>query len=227
MKLTNLFEATQEEIFDDYILTNTLYGALAAPEGEKFKAFYKTVKGKPKAAKYYLENKMTTQARKNFLYYNEDDLKRVSFSGENLDVEYGSNFAIYIYDFAGPPPFKFKRNDEVFDFTMFNECKTLTEYPSWFPNHIARYQQVGTSIKSFKNIHKVIESCGDMYFGQDEVIKNVSYLAEIKNLDNVEFSGYPELTKSVNKYLESTAKEDRDAISLQTHLIDDDFETFA
>jgi hypothetical protein len=92
---------------------------------------------------------------------------------------------------------------------------------------MSQYQQVGASIKSFKNIHKVIESCESMYFGKDETVRNVPYLAEIKNLDNVEFSGYLELTKSVNKYLEATKFEERSALSLQEHLLDDGFETFA
>lgn len=230
MKLNNLlFEATQEEIFDDYILTNTLYGSLQAGVREEFVQFYKNAKSKNKnkIAKYYLATKMTPQARNNFLRENKDTLKHMTFSGEYLEVEYNLGFTVYVYDFAGPPPFKFKKNSEVYSFGVFEACASLTEYPSWFPNHIATYQQVGSSIKSFRNIHKVIESCGEMYFGQDETIRNVSYLAEIKNLDRVEFAGYPELTKSVNNYLQGTAQEDRDAIGLQDHLIDDDFETFA
>jgi hypothetical protein len=73
----------------------------------------------------------------------------------------------------------------------------------------------------------VIESAGDLYFGKDEVISNVSYIAEIKNLDYVEFSAKKELTASVNNYLKNTPKEERDIFDLQDHLIEDGFKDYA
>lgn len=227
MKLTTLFEATQDEICEDYILANILFGNLPHNLREGFAEFYLKFKGKPKLAKYFLERKLDPQTRINFMHENKDDLKRTKVKNGIFDATYGLGFTLYIYDFAGAPPFKFKEGVEVYDFTVFNNCSSLTEFPDWFPSNISSYQQVGTSIKSFKNIHKVIESCGSLYFGVNEVIKNVSYLAEIKNLNDIEFSGHPELTRSVNNYLKVTAPEDRDALSLQSHLIDDDFETFA
>lgn len=235
MKIANLLvEETQEEKFENYILLNTLYGSFREADRKEFEEYLRKYGNQPKSGTYYLERKMSPQARKNFLHDSEDDLKRVSFHGEYIDVEYSLGFSFYALDLIGPPPFKFKRNDEIYNFVVFNNCSTLTEYPSWFPNHISQYQQVGASIKSFKNIHKVIESCGSMYFGKDETIRNVPYLAEIKNLNDVEFSGYPELTKSVNKYLQismnsdrSIRQEERSALSLQEHLLDEGFETFA
>jgi len=227
MKIQNLFESSRQEVFEDYILLNTLYSSLNEAKREEFKKYYATVKGKPKAAKYFIEYKMTTTQRNNFYHDNSDDLKRVTFSGEFIDDTYSLGFTIYVYDLGGPPPFKFKRNDEIYDFGVFDNCSTLTEYPTWFPNHIGRYHQVGTSIKSLKNIHKVIESCGDMYFGKNESFKNASYLAEVKNLDNVEFTGNLKVSDVVNTYLKNTDYKDRSIFDLQDHLIESGFEEYA
>ena len=227
MKLTNLFESSQDDICEDYILANALYGNLPNNRREEFAEFYRKYKGKPKLAQYFLERKLDPQTRKNFMNENEDDLKRTEVKNGVFDAEYGLGFSLYIYDFAGAPPFKFKEDVEVYDFTVFNNCSTLTDFPDWFPRKISRYQQVGTSIKSFKNIHKVIESCGDMYFGKDEPIKGVSYLAEIKNLGSVEFSGNLELTHLVDKYLKETDQEDRSIFDLQDLLVDNNLAEFA
>lgn len=227
MKLSNLFESSREMTPEEYILLNVLYGSLHEPKRVEFEKFYHSMAGKPKIAEYYIERKMSDFDRKRFYEDYGSDIKNVSFNGEFIEVESSLGLTIYIYDLAGKPPFKFERNQEVYTFGVFNNCKNLTEFPSWFPNHISQYQQVGTSIKSFKNIHKVIESCGDLYFGKDETIRNVSYIAEIKNLDRVEFSAKPELTKSVNSYLNSTSREDRNAVDLQSHLIDNGFKEYA
>ena len=228
MKIANLLnEETQEEKFENYILLNTLYGSFREADRKEFEEYLRKYGNQPKSGTYYLERKMPPQAKKIFLYDHEDALKRISFQGEYIDIGFSLGFTFYAYDLLGPPLFKFKRNVEIYNFGVFGDCSTLTEYPSWFPNHISQYHQVGASIKSFKNIHKVIESCESMYFGKDETIRNVPYLAEIKNLNDAEFSGYPELTRSVNKYLEATKFEERSALSLQEHLLDNGFETFA
>ena len=230
MKLNTLLESTQEEIFEDYILANLLYGNLNGNDRPKFAEFYKNAKSKnmQKIAKYYLERKMDQSERDKFLHNNKDDLKQVRFNGEFLDCEYGLGITIYIYDIAGAPPFKFKRGEEIYDFGVYGTCETLTEFPSWFPNHMTRYQQDGTGIKSLKNIHKVIESCGELYFsGSDDCLRNVSYLAGIKNLDRVEFAGNIKVTDAVNSYLDSTHRDERDILDLQDHLIDNGFEQFA
>ena len=230
MKLHTLLEATQQEIYEDYLLANLIYGNLRGPDRPKFEEFYKNAKSKnmSKIAKYYLERKMNTDDRQKFLHDNKDDLKRFKFSGDFFDCEYGLGITIYVYDIVGAPPFKFKRGDEIFDFGVYGSCETLTEFPSWFPNHIARYQQDGTGIKSLKNIHKVIESCSELYFGtKDDCIRNISYLAGIKNLDRVEFAGNVKVTDAVNTYLDSTHKDERDILDLQDHLIDNGFEQFA
>ena len=227
MKLTSLLESTQEEIFHDYVLTNLLVGALRPPQREPFIAFYKKMKGKPKIAQYYLDTKMSQSEKDDFYNYYSEDLKNIKFQGDTIDLTYGLGMTIYAYDLIGPPPFKFPRNNEVYDFGLFQECSTLTEYPSWFPNHIARYSQVGSGISSLKNIHKVINSCGEMYFGSKEEIKNVSFLAEVKNLTNIEFAGKPEITYAVNKYLSDTKGKERSALDLQDLLIDSGFKQFA
>lgn len=223
MKLTHLFENDTEAKIKEYILLNVLYGTFGLNDREDFLKFYHSSKDEFKATAYI--NKMPPGWQRNFWEENDSDLKHYKISGNEVEFEMG--FVIYIYDFAGPPPFKFKRNFEVYNFGVFEQCAKLTEFPSWFPNHVDKYQQVGTSIKSLKNIHKVIESAGDLYFGKDEVISNVSYIAEIKNLDYVEFSAKKELTTSVNNYLKNTPKEERDIFDLQDHLIEDGFKDYA
>ena len=223
MKLTHLFEHDTGAKIEEYILLNTLYGSFGLADREAFLKFFHESKDEFKATAYI--DKMPVGWQKNFFHENESDLKYYKISGNEVEFEMG--FVIYIYDFAGPPPFKFKSSFEVYNFGVFEQCKTLTEFPSWFPNHVDKYQQVGTSIKSLKNIHKIIESAGDLYFGKDETISNVSYIAEIKNLDFVEFSSKKELTESVNSYLKNTPKEERDIFDLQDHLIDSGFKDYA
>lgn len=223
MKLTHLFEQDNQAHIKEYILLNTLFGTFGMADREAFLKFYHSSKDEFKATAYI--NKMPVGWQKNFWDENESDLKFYKISGN--EVEFEMSFVLYIYDFAGAPPFKFKKNFEVYSFGMFEQCKTLTELPAWFPNRVNKYQQVGTSIKSLKNIHKVIESAGDLYFGKDETISKASYIAGIKNLDYVEFSGIPNLTKSVNNYLKSAPKNDRDIFDLQEHLIGDNLEAYA
>ena len=54
MKLDSLFEASQDEICEDYILANALYGNLPNNRREEFAEFYRKYKGKPKLAQYFL-----------------------------------------------------------------------------------------------------------------------------------------------------------------------------
>lgn len=223
MKLRNLFENDTAAKIKEYIFLNVLYGTFGIADREAFLKFFHESKEQFKATEYI--NKMPPGWQKNFWHENEHDLSNYTISGNEVEFDYG--FVLYTYDFAGAPPFEFKKNFEIYSFGVFENCKSLTEYPSWFPKHMDQYQQVGTSIKSFKNIHKVIQSAGELYFGKDEVIRNVSYIAGIKNLNRLEFSGYPELTKVVNNYLRETPVDERDILDLQDYLIDNDFENFA
>jgi hypothetical protein len=225
MKLENIFTNGFEAKIKEYILLNVLYGALGHADREQFLKFYKESKDEFKATAYI--NKMPPGWSRNFWHENSTDLDPSNYKITGNEVEFINGFVLYIYDIAGPPPFTFKKNFEIYSFGVFNGCKLITEFPSWFPKHMDQYQQVGTSIKSLKNIHKVIQSAGELYFGKDETIRDVSYIAGIKNLVRLEFSGNPELTKSVNKYLRETPVDERDILDLQDHLIDNEFKDYA
>ena len=224
MRLSSLFENDSSEIINDYLLLNTLYGTFGKADRDSFLRHYE--KEKAETGKFnvneYIE-KMPAGWKTNFR--ENEHLNDYQISGN--EVKFDLSFSLYIYDFAGPPPFILKRGHEIYEFAIYRNCSKLTEYPSWFPSEIYRYQQVGTSIKSFKNITKVIKECVEMHFGFEETLKDVSYLAGIQHLKFVAFDGNSKLDRHVNKYLDETSKEGRDIFDLHSYLIDNGMEEFA
>lgn len=228
MKITTLFEeASQNDKFEDYIICNLLIGE-AEPKRTHFAKYLKTSAAKVELpGQNYLDTVLNAADRKHFFDEYRKEIAEFEFSGNVLKPDVMTSLVLYGYDQFGKPPFEFSKTEEYHSFGFFKNCASLTEIPKWIPSRIYQFQCQGTNVKSLKNIDQIITECYEMWFGADDNVRDISYLAGIKGLDHVTFDGYPELTKGVEEYLRETPHKDRDIIDFQSFLIDNGYENRA
>lgn len=228
MKLTAILEETsQNDKFEDYIVCNLLIGQ-ALTKRQRFEKYLKSDAAKVELpGQNYLDNVIEQSERKWFYDENGREITEYEFSGNVLKPDVMTSFVIYGYDFFGKPPFEFSKTDEYHSFGIYQNCESLTELPDWIPPRMYQFQLSNSNIRSLKDINKKITHCFEMWFGPEDGIKNLSYLAGIQGLERVTLSNRNELTKIVEDYLANTPDEKRDIIDLHSVLIDAGFEDYA